>query len=623
MKLPSYIFLNKFGIYYFRICFPKCVRLHLQKIEFRRSLRTREKKTAAACSRAIKLHFDELCRWGIYTMDWLETKFVLTKYVDEILIKFQENIMEHGSYGDHLTNYPELSVEKEAANYIILLSQNEPVDIGSFPLLKQYTAKIVEECNLESDPDKQNKNLAQVAEMLLELKHNRMQLLEELCISPSFLLEKYKNQFENYSPEQNYDNDVLVDARLQRVDKLAKDKSTSKNNKYKGITLRQLIDKYVDYKTAKKIWGSPKTIQQSKQRLDYLHEFFEFIKNKKNIQLHDFENGDAIQFEKYFQLLPKNRTKKYPNLTIKELIIKSESCSIPLNERISATTYNGYVDLLSGMFSFAMEPRQNFISQNVFIDLKIKNNTSTKRLPFSSSDLNLFFSTHLYQKKDFEIKYSWRFWIPILMCYHGFRLEEVAQLQIKSIVNVNEISAIEIKEEYDNNTGSIIARLKNTSSERIVPIHSTVLKIGFLNYVEYLTVKGRRKLFPDLSNLDKGENYKKAGAKVSRWFNEDDKKNHKNSYLTNCKINGEDKERKVLYSFRHTVQHLLNNHPDNIENDKIDQLFGHSIKSIGRKHYGGYDISTLHKVVELINYPDAKLPWDINPDYHKIKFPWE
>ena len=145
MKLPSYILKNTYGIYYFRICFPKPVRLHLQKIEFKKSLRTREKKTAAAYSRAIKLHFDQLCQRKIYAMDWLETKFVLSKLVDEIIIKFQDSIMEYGTYGDHVTNYPELSVEKEAEQYIDLLSQTKPVDIDAFPLLKQYTAKIVEE----------------------------------------------------------------------------------------------------------------------------------------------------------------------------------------------------------------------------------------------------------------------------------------------------------------------------------------------------------------------------------------------------------------------------------------------------------------------------------------------
>ncbi|WP_035236465.1 site-specific integrase [Desulfobacter vibrioformis] len=557
-------------------------------------------------------------------MDWLETKFVLSKYVDEIIIKFQEDIMEYGTFGDHITNYPELSVEKEAAHYRNLLYKNEPVDIDSFPLLKQYTAKIVKECDLETDPDKQDRNTVQVAEMLKELKQNRIRLLEELYASTPSLFEQYKLQFEDDITESNPDNTLQLDAILKNLGRMGAGTTPHiKGNSQPNVTFRQLIDRFVDYKTIKKIWGSPKTVEQNKQRLDYLHEFFEYVKNQNDIPLIDFGPDDANQFEKYFQLLPKNRTKKYPNVTIQQLIKESLSGSIPLNERISDTTYNGYVDLLSGIFNFAMEPRQDYIKKNVFVDLKIKKVSTIKRTPFTANDLILFFSTDLFQKKDFKIKYSWRFWVPILMCYHGFRLEEVAQLQIKNITADDDINVIEIKEEYDNVTGSIITKVKNTSSERIVPIHNTVIRIGFLNYVKYLKDHGEYRLFPDLPNVSKSGKYKKAGAKVSRWFNEDDKKNYKYSYLTNCGINGDGKERKVLYSFRHTVQHLLNNHPDNIENDKIDRLFGHTIKAIGRKVYGGYDTPTLSKVVELINYPNSKLPWDINPDYNKIKFPWE
>ncbi len=529
-------------------------------------------------------------------MDWFETKFVLSKYVDEIIIKYQENIMEYGTYGDHVTNYPELSVEKEAQTYINLLQKNEPVNIDAFPLLKQYTAKIVKECNLGNDPDKHDRNLAQVAEMLLELKHNRLQLLDELCVSPSFSSEQHKNQFENNSPEQLDD---------------------------KGITLRQLIDKYIEYKTTKNIWSSPNTIQQRQQMLNYLHEFFEYLKNKKNIQLHELESNDADQFEKQFQMLPTNRTKKYRDIKIKELISKSESGLIPKNDRISATTYNGYVDLLNGIFKFAMEPRQNFIKQNFFIDLKIKKPTNVKRPPFSANDLKLFFSTPLFQKKEFNIQFSWRYWIPILMWYHGCRLEEVAQLQVKNIIKVGKINAIEIKEEYDKDTKSIITKLKNESSHRIIPIHSAVIKIGFLKYVEHLIDNDEQKLFPNLSNVTKNGTYKKAGAKVSRWFNEDDKKNYKYSYLTKCGINADDKERKVLYCFRHTFQVFLHNHPDNIESEKIFQLIGHEPKSNSHKYYSSYNMDTLSKTIELIACPDAKIPWDTNSDYHKIKFPWE
>jgi len=71
------------------------------------------------------------------------------------------------------------------------------------------------------------------------------------------------------------------------------------------------------------------------------------------------------------------------------------------------------------------------------------------------------------------------------------------------------------------------------------------------------------------------------------------------------------------------VQKVLNDNPTHIITEKIDQLFGHAPQSIGKKHYSGFSLGTIQEVVNLIDYPEAKLPWDSSSDYHKIKFSWE
>jgi len=95
------------------------------------------------------------------------------------------------------------------------------------------------------------------------------------------------------------------------------------------------------------------------------------------------------------------------------------------------------------------------------------------------------------------------------------------------------------------------------------------------------------------------------------------------SYFTSVGIDKE-KRNLVLYSFKHTVETLLINHPDNIEHDKIDTVIGHTVTSMGRKHYGKYKEKTLlADVVEKVDYPGANLPWDINAGYNEMLFPWE
>lgn len=618
MRLPSYLQKSKFGIYYFRICFAQRVRDHLDKWEFKRSLGTRDKSKAIFYSKAISIRVNLfLHQQVVLKMDWLATKNKLNELVDEIVDKFEENIMEHGTYGNHITNYPELPVEKEAIRFINLKSKKVAVDICSFDILKKYTNEIVENYKLNSEPDKLERNMVQVAEMLIKLRNKRLSLVESLYLSSPFLFEEYKKQIQD---EINKEDVIAQSDDKQPINSL---KTISDNDLNKGITLRMLIDKFIEYKKLKGLWGSPKTIDLNVQKLNYIYEFFVYIKGTDLIYLNDLNASDAINFEKYFSILPKNRTKKYPDATIKELIEISNSKDFQIGQRISSVTYNSYVDLLSGMFNYAAQPKQNYIKNNCFIDLKVKAQVVIKRTPFNDSDIKMFFSDELFQKKKFDTKYAWRYWIPIILLYHGLRLEECAQLLLCNITIIDGIYCFNIKEQIDKNTGIIITKLKNTSSERIVPIHKQLINIGFINYVSYLKELNQSKLFPDLSNYTASIEYKKCGAKVSRWFNEDDDTHYKKSYLTRCGINGDGKPRKVLYAFRHTVQSQLNNHPSNIENDKIDMLFGHSTKSIGRKFYGGYNPETLLKVIQLIEYPKSDLPWMSDKHYNKIKFPWE
>lgn len=614
MHLPSYLQKNQYGIYYIRIYFPQYIRLQFNKHEFKKSLKTKEKRDAVAFSRAIKIRFDLFFKKKmVFQMDWLTTKNKLNELVDEIIDRFNNDIMDLGTYGKHITNYTELLVEQEAQRFINLKSKNTPLNIESFRELKRYTEEIIDNCKLDTDPDKLERNLVQVAEMLLKLRQKRIQLVESLYLSAPFLFDEYKKQInlDELGGEAHFNSDMID------IPAISSDQKT-----YNSLTLRELIDKFIKYKISKGAWGSPKTIELNVQKLNYIFDFLSFIKRSDKIYIDNLNAEDAEQFEKYFQILPKNRTKKYPNTTIEELIYKSTSGSIPKNELISTVTYNSYVDLIFGMFNYAVLPKQSYIKKNYFIDLKVKPQARTKRLPFGDDDLFKFFSTDLFVKKDFLTKYSWRYWVPIIMVYSGLRLEEISQIPLKHIVIIEGISCFDIKEEFDSTNNKYITKLKNNSSKRIVPIHPEIIKLGLLKYVDYLSGLGEYNLFPHLSNLSEKDRYIKAGAKISRWFNEDDKIHYKKSYLTNCGINADNKERKVLYAFRHTVQTCLNNHPSNVEFDKIDHLFGHSVKSIGRKEYGNYKPETILNVVKLISYPKVKFPWN-SSSYNKIPFPWE
>lgn len=73
MKLPSYLVRNRFGIVYFRIVFPKEVRVILNRNETRKSLRTTDAKIAMQMSLEFQKVNRRLFKEIIRTkMKWIE-----------------------------------------------------------------------------------------------------------------------------------------------------------------------------------------------------------------------------------------------------------------------------------------------------------------------------------------------------------------------------------------------------------------------------------------------------------------------------------------------------------------------------------------------------------------------
>jgi len=393
-----------------------------------------------------------------------------------------------------------------------------------------------------------------------------------------------------------------------------------------SITIDDLVKKFIEHKTKTKKWKD-RTIVGNSQMLYVIKEFLEYAIDIKNPMIHLFKTEHAIKFEDEFCKYPRNCKKIFPDKSLNEIMRSIDNTEFAETERISTNTYNEYAILLMALFKWAKEDKKGkyLKGENVFIELKKTATASKSYSPFFDDELRLFFNSEMFAKKRFLIKFSWRYWVPIIMLYHGMRVEEVSQLLLKNIAEINSVWCFDIRDELDKE-GKILTTTKikgQNTGQRFVPIHPKVIEIGLLRYMDYLTRSGEHKLFPSLSNQNKKGEYKSSGGAVSKWFNEDSPKENKVSYFSSVRIEKE-KRNLVLYSFKHTVETLLINHPEKIEHDKIDTVIGHTVTSMGRKHYGTYAEETLlADVVEKVDYPGADLPWDVNEGYNEIPFPWE
>jgi len=91
-----------------------------------------------------------------------------------------------------------------------------------------------------------------------------------------------------------------------------------------------------------------------------------------------------------------------------------------------------------------------------------------------------------------------------MLLYTGARLNEVTQLLTSDVKEIEGIPCIHIID--DPETGK---RLKNKGSRRIVPIHSQLVSLGFLDYVEARRRQGDVRLFPGLDKKYVGNWYGK------------------------------------------------------------------------------------------------------------------
>ena len=204
---------------------------------------------------------------------------------------------------------------------------------------------------------------------------------------------------------------------------------------------------------------------------------------------------------------------------------------------------------------------------------KIEENFYAK---FEAADLKTLFESNLY--RNHEYKTPWQYWLPVLALHTGARLNELCQLTTTDIGEHDGVPTISILDEEEGK------RLKTTASRRIIPIHSKLIELGFLDFVAGCPA-GR--LFPDLpeSNNRAGDYSKEPG----RWFT---------AYRRSVGV-GSDKGRsnKTFHSFRGTLISALRK--ANVPKDRRTRLAGHEYDDTQDRHYTGGDALTMFEFKTL------------------------
>lgn len=204
--------------------------------------------------------------------------------------------------------------------------------------------------------------------------------------------------------------------------------------------------------------------------------------------------------------------------------------------------------------------------------------------PYSESQLKRMFDPN----RRFFRKYPEMFWGCMIALFTGSRKNAVFTLQYKDIIQKDGIWCINFIEDCPG-----IKRLKTEDSQRIVPIHSTLIKMGLLDYVHRKSrVNPEDFIFKKVCFTSTGN----LSAHMTRkffWFLED------------IGVRDESTGHYDFHSFRKNANITMEK--CGIIRSYIDKIIGwQSRGSEGERSYSNYTIKQLSEQLELLHYDCLK-----------------
>ncbi len=266
----------------------------------------------------------------------------------------------------------------------------------------------------------------------------------------------------------------------------------------------------------------------------------------------ELSRADGLACRNMLMKLPANFRKKkmYRGMGIKEIVDSGAS------ETLSAKTINKYLVLLSSLCKWCV--KNGMMETNIAEGLSLPEETNAheQRKAYDTEDLKAILRE--LPKSDSEPEKSW---IPVIAMYSGMRLDEICQMHLEDIKDVDGTLC------FDVNDGGQ-RKVKTSASNRIVPVHPELVKMGFLEYVEQRKSRGAVKLWENLSP----NKYGYWGKNFGKWYG-----------LFNRKHVTQD-PKKCFHSFRHTVADTLKQ--KGVADGIISEILGHANGSITTGRYG-------------------------------------
>ena len=216
--------------------------------------------------------------------------------------------------------------------------------------------------------------------------------------------------------------------------------------------------------------------------------------------------------------------------------------------------------------------------------------TENEQRAMRQDELVRLFMGPEYQQFATDPALRHQYWLPLVGLYTGARINEICQLNPQCDIQEEKgVWYFDITEKSEADE-RVKKSVKNTPSRRKVPIHSELIRLGLLDYVDTLKASGARLLFPEWPPSASG----RAAGLAERWFR---------SLIRETGLRDETPGARLVgfHAFRHT---FLNNA---MNNDVMyaEWITGHAselVSKIVAKYRGEAEIVKKSQIVEAIRF---------------------
>jgi len=263
---------------------------------------------------------------------------------------------------------------------------------------------------------------------------------------------------------------------------------------------------------------------------------------------------------------------------------------------VTAANANAKLSCLRTLLGYAVENDLLEANPADRVSVHDKDKDRRKRKEFELPALHALFSSPVYAANERPTmgRGEAAYWLPLLALYTGARLEEIAQLRVSDVRKEAYLDG----DDRQQTTWVICVMqedglsTKTANSERRIPVHPDLLRLGFVRHVEQCVAAGHDRLFPALTP----NKYGRLGAKWGEWWS-----------IYRRDVCGIADRRLVFHSFRHTFKYHAR-HVGMIEGVQR-QIMGHSPGDTADE-YGpsGYSLHQLVEGMKLYRIPGLALP---------------